>query len=102
MDNRVGDVPAGYFEPVSGFGLIWRGEVKGSEDVREHLGWALEPEFGFEATYQRGIETTWHWVDRYISGPEGMIIYFFRQAYIGPHFPPLHPSPRSLLLALQP
>lgn len=29
-DNRVGDSPpTGYFEPLSGFGLVWRGEVEG-------------------------------------------------------------------------
>ena len=82
-DNRVGGAPAGYFEPVSGFGLIWRGEVEYSENMRSILGWALEPEFGFETTYQSGILTNWHYLDRYMRDPEGRIIYLSTSAYIG-------------------
>jgi len=40
--------PEGRYVPVSGFGLVWRRE----EWVRERLGWALAPEFGFDTTYQ--------------------------------------------------
>jgi hypothetical protein len=83
VDNRVGDAPDGYFEPVSGFGLIWRGEVERSENIRATLGWALEPEFGFETTYQSGILSNWHFLDRYMRDPEGRIIYFSSQAYVG-------------------
>jgi hypothetical protein len=36
--NRIGETPPnGFFEPVSGFGLVWRGEVVGVEDVRAPL-----------------------------------------------------------------
>jgi heat shock protein HslJ len=36
-DNRVEeDPPLGLFEPVSGFGLVWRGEVTGTEDLRSN------------------------------------------------------------------
>jgi hypothetical protein len=38
VDNRVGGAPAGYFEPVSGFGLIWRSEVEYSENMFSSLG----------------------------------------------------------------
>jgi len=52
-DNRVGEAPPnGFFEPVSGFGLVWRGEVVGVEGVRARLGWAMEPEYGFDTIYQ--------------------------------------------------
>jgi hypothetical protein len=53
-DNRVGvQPPPGLHEPVSGFGLIWRGEVKGlRDDIGQRLGWATEPEFGFDTAYQ--------------------------------------------------
>jgi len=53
-DNRVGETPpAGYVEPVSGFGLIWRNEVDGlGTDIRAALGWAREPEFGFDTVLQ--------------------------------------------------
>ncbi len=39
--------PAGLYVPVSGFGLIWRGDVSQSAGYREVLGWALAPEFGY-------------------------------------------------------
>jgi hypothetical protein len=85
VDNRIGNVPEGYFEPVSGFGLLWRNEIEGgaAEGIRESLGWALEPEFGFETASQRGIETAWHILDRYIRDPDGKVIYLFHQAYLG-------------------
>jgi hypothetical protein len=52
-DNRVDESPPpGLFEPVSGFGLLWRGEVVGVQDVRQHLGWAREPELGFATDIQ--------------------------------------------------
>ena len=52
-NNRVGAVPpAGLYEPVSGFGQLWRGEFEGLRDVRGRLGWAREAEFSFSAHYQ--------------------------------------------------
>lgn len=52
-DNRVGTPPPpGLVEPVSGFGLLWRGEVVGVDGVREQLGWALEAEAPFSTPYQ--------------------------------------------------
>jgi len=54
-DNRIGeDPPPGLYEPVSGFGLIWRGEVEWPypDNVRERLGWATVPESGFDTAYQ--------------------------------------------------
>jgi hypothetical protein len=55
QDHRVGEEPPpGLYEPVSGFGLIWRGEVDWPEvaDARQRLGWATEPEHGYETAYQ--------------------------------------------------
>lgn len=40
--------PEGYYQPVRGFGKIWREQP----DVRQDLGWALGPELGFESTIQ--------------------------------------------------
>lgn len=51
-NNRVGGAPPGLTEPISGFGLVWRGEVEGVSGLREQLGWAVEPEYGFTTTYQ--------------------------------------------------
>lgn len=85
VDNRVGDVPPGYYEPVSGFGLVWRGEVEwSSEWTRENLGWALEPEVGFETVFQRGTYHGATW-DAYIRDADGRAIWFFRVPMAG-HF----------------
>lgn len=57
-NNRVGETPpTGRFEPVSGFGQLWRGEFEtgaNSEfaNLRTRLGWALAPEEGYEFTRQ--------------------------------------------------
>jgi len=48
-ENDVGVVPPeGLYQPARGFGKIWQG----SESVREKLGWALNPERGFESAWQ--------------------------------------------------
>ena len=67
--NRIGETPPnGFFEPISGFGLGWRGEVVGIEDVRARLGWAVEPEYGFETIYQCEMSCGSNW-DCYVEGP---------------------------------
>lgn len=40
--------PAGLTQPVRGFGLIWRSNLR----VQERLGWAASPEVGFEGLLQ--------------------------------------------------
>jgi hypothetical protein len=50
--NRVGGAPVGLQEPISGFGLLWRGEVEGMGGLRSQLGWAVQPEAGFNTTTQ--------------------------------------------------
>jgi hypothetical protein len=68
--------PPGLYAPVSGFGLVWRGDVAGSPGYRERLGWALEPEFGYEAVLQcddalpSGGRS---WQTCYLQGPDGDI-----------------------------
>ncbi|MCE7981430.1 MAG: hypothetical protein DYG89_09580 [Caldilinea sp. CFX5] len=56
-DNRTGETPpAGLFEPVSGFGMLWRDEFVTDpfyfRDLRARLGWALAPEAGYEFAKQ--------------------------------------------------
>lgn len=41
--------PPGYYQPVRGFGLVWREQP----DVRDRLGWAVAPEAGFVTAVQR-------------------------------------------------
>lgn len=40
--------PRGLLQPERGFGMLWRD----TPDVREALGWALEPEIGYVANYE--------------------------------------------------
>jgi hypothetical protein len=64
--------PAGLQEPISGFGTLWRGEVAGSEGVREGLGWATEHEVSLKTAYQcyaEGNQPTC-----FVRGPDGEII----------------------------
>jgi hypothetical protein len=82
-DNRVAETPPdGLFEPVSGFGLIWRGEVVGMEDLRRLLGWAVEPEYGFDTIRQceTSCDTSW---DCYLQGPEGEILHLYWLLHFG-------------------
>lgn len=53
IDDTEADIepPEGLYAPVSGFGLIWRGDAQGT-GYRELLGWATMPEFGYQARYQ--------------------------------------------------
>ncbi len=76
-DNRVGEpTPAGLFEPVSGFGMVWRGEINGIRpDVRERLGWATEPEFAFDSAHQcMTLSLMRYWVC-FQRGPRGEILH---------------------------
>jgi hypothetical protein len=69
--------PQGYHVPVSGFGLVWRGDVQQSPGYRQRLGWALEPEFGYEAILQcddarpSGGRS---WQTCALRGPDGEVI----------------------------
>jgi hypothetical protein len=50
LDDPALVPPAGYYQPVRGFGLAWRtGPLTGSLTPRDRLGWGIEPEFGIEA-----------------------------------------------------
>ncbi len=69
--------PPGLYAPVSGFGLVWRGDVAQSPGFREQLGWALAPEFGYDAILQcddarpSGGRS---WQTCYLKGPEGEVV----------------------------
>ena len=51
--------PAGTYQPIRGFGKVWRQNA----NVRERLGWALSPEQGFNGAYQVD------WRPYYLRGP---------------------------------
>ena len=86
QDNRVGeDPPPGLHEPVSGFGLLWRGEVEWPDlgNVRERLGWATEQEFGFETALQYAtLPCPRSWAG-YMRGPRGEILRLSPTSTVG-------------------
>jgi hypothetical protein len=82
-DNRAEERPPdGLVEPVSGFGLVWRGEVTGTEDLRPVMGWAVEPEFGFDTTFQCEMSCDTYW-DCYLQGPEREIFHLYWLMHFG-------------------
>ena len=56
--------PEGKIQPERGFGKLWRE----NPDVREALGWAITPEFGYISEYEYHPGGTMQ-NGRYISGP---------------------------------
>ncbi|MGD2165300.1 MAG: hypothetical protein PVH50_07205 [Anaerolineae bacterium] len=48
LDPEI-DPPAGLYQPVRGFGMVWREE----STVRERLGWAVDQERGYQTAIQR-------------------------------------------------
>jgi hypothetical protein len=69
--------PEGLLAPISGFGLVWRGDVSGSPGHQATLGWALAPEFGYQTIFQcddarpSGGRS---WQFCHLRGPDGEII----------------------------
>jgi hypothetical protein len=85
-DNRVGEQPpAGLYEPVSGFGQVWRSEFEWpeAENVRARLGWATGPEFGFDSASQQAIITCPKGWVRYLRGPRGEILRLSPASTVG-------------------
>jgi hypothetical protein len=64
--------PAGYFQPVRGFGKIWReGTTWSGQAIRDRLGWALEPESAVSGARQ--CNTAEKYQTCYIGEPQGMV-----------------------------
>jgi hypothetical protein len=81
--NREHDtVRRGCFEPVGGFGPILRGEISGTDDLRETLGCAKEPEHTFDTVYQCQVSCGAHW-DCYLRGPDGKILHLYYLMHSG-------------------
>lgn len=69
--------PDGLYAPESGFGLVWRGDVRNSPGYVESLGWALAPEFSYGALYQcdDAIPSGGRsWQTCYLSLPDGAVV----------------------------
>lgn len=87
-NNRMGEKPpSGSFEPVSGFGQLWRGEIEGVQNVRQRLGWAKEQEFDFNTFYQcaRTIASSRLWTC-YLASPSGKVIELSPDSTAQAHF----------------
>ena len=85
-DNRVGEnPPPGLYEPVSGFGLLWRGEIEGLAgiDLRQRLGWATEPEFGYDTAQQCSMRSHPRAWSCYMRGPHGEILRLWPDSTAG-------------------
>ncbi len=55
-NNRVRVTrPRGLYEPVSGFGQLWHGEVESVTNARQRLGWATDLPFNFNTSYQYAV-----------------------------------------------
>lgn len=85
-DNRVGETPPpGLYEPVSGFGLLWRDELEGlssfdvssAERVRQRLGWAVAPEFAYDTARQCVTPTLYRSWRCYLQGPGGKVLEMY-------------------------
>lgn len=57
--------PAGFYQPVRGFGLVWR------SGVRERLGWAIDQETGFDTAFQ--MTTLYKYNSTYIRALDGNV-----------------------------
>lgn len=73
--------PAGLYQPVRGFGLVWR-STNGSvgPSVRDRLGWATEAETALTGGYQ--CDSAPKYNHCYLSGPGG-VIYHLKPEFSG-------------------
>jgi hypothetical protein len=85
--HRSGEIPPpDRYEPVSGFGLLWRGEVEvppqyqvpaDQKSLRERLGWALAPEVGYDFAEQCELPVPVHFFLCYIGLPDGKVLRIY-------------------------
>ena len=62
--------PQGLRQPVRGFGELWRNNT----EVRERLGWALEPERGFDGAHQIDWEPAYETDGAYLRTVDGRVL----------------------------
>ncbi len=85
-NNRAGETPPrGLYEPVSGFGQLWRGEIEGAQNVRQRLGWAKEPESSFNTSYQCEIALFPRLWNCYLGSPDGKVLALRPDSTAGVH-----------------
>lgn len=64
--------PEGLYQPVRGFGLVWRGPVGATITVRGRLGWATRQEAAIDTAYQ--CDSAAKYNTCYLLGPEGIVV----------------------------
>lgn len=70
--------PEGLYQPVRGFGMVWR-EFPG---VRERLGWALAPEQGYEGALQHEHhEGSSSGAPTFLRTADGRVIWWWRPSW---------------------
>jgi hypothetical protein len=73
--------PPGLYAPTSGFGLVWRGDAEVYPDWRAALGWGLEPEFGYQGTYQCDNSVATRWRFCYVTHYDGWLAVLHPNGY---------------------
>jgi hypothetical protein len=68
--------PTGLYQPIRGFGKVWRD----NPEVRENLGWALGPEEGYETRYQEVTGFEWNNACSYIRTLDGNVVSMCRRS----------------------
>ena len=89
LDHRVGGVPAGRYEPVNGFGLLWRGEAQQyTAGLRAALGWATEAEHSIETKGQCAAYPGTNAASPtcYLQGPAGETLRIYHVQYFGDYW----------------
>ena len=80
-DTSAGVVaPQGFFAPVSGFGIVWRGDAEYTQGYGEALGWGLAPEIGYNGGYQCDASIS-RWQFCYVQHPEGAVVVLHPNYY---------------------
>jgi hypothetical protein len=67
--------PPGFYQPVRGFGLVWRG-LTDLGLMRPVLGWAVEPEHPYTFTYQCNAAPDLRQETCFVLGPHGLTSWF--------------------------
>lgn len=63
--------PPNMFQPERGFGKLWRT----NQAVRDTLGWALTPEFGYVSNYEYHYGGTVDAQNQYVAGPGYQVLF---------------------------
>ncbi len=73
-----GTPPPGMQLPESGFGRVWRGEIRvqtaNTDNLPERLGWAVEAERQYETQFQCRVAPTLADERCYLRGPDGRLL----------------------------